>query len=136
MKKTLLIFSLLSLLTACELFVIGTKKEPVIEISQNSPIGTILLFKTKLDSNKIPDASALMLKQDGSQYLAIEKVDLFEDLKKLNKQISKKSITRFSMDTISAIAVNVSIEFEYIRNYKFNTMKKADIWFITGYKKH
>jgi len=135
MKKIIIIIAIISITTACEIFVIGTKKEPVIEINQSSSIGAVLLFKTKLDSNKIPDASTLVLKSDGARYLAIEKVDLFDDLKRLSRQISNRNITRFSIDTISNELCIVDMEFDYIRNYKFNTMKIVEDWFITGYKK-
>ncbi len=135
MKRAIIIIAILTL-TACELFQIGTKTAAVIAIDQTSPIGTVMLFKIKLDSNKIQDAVALMRKNSGGQYLAIEKVELFEELKRLNRNIAKRKITRNYTDTLSADFCVVNMEFDYIRNYKFNTQLISDKWFITGYKKY
>ena len=134
-KVTIIIIALLTL-TACELFEIGTKKAPVIPIDQTSPVGAVKLLKIKLDSNKIQDAAALMMKNDGSQYLAVEKVEIFEDLKRLARNIAGRKITRHITDTLAADYCFVNMEFDYIRNYKFSTKQINDKWFITGYKRY
>jgi hypothetical protein len=67
-----LIISVLTIsLSGCELITIGSSKPKPIEISQKTPIGAVLLFKTKLDSNKIPDAVNLLIRPNGEKYLAI-----------------------------------------------------------------
>lgn len=136
MKKIALILILTFSLTACEMFVIGSKKKPVIPLDQTSPIGAVMLFKVKIDSNKIQDAAALMKKNNGQNYLAIEKVELFEDLKRLGRIIAGKQITKHYTDTLSTDFCVVNMEFAYLYNYKFNTKKIDDSWFITGYKKY
>lgn len=136
MKKIIPIIIVILTLTACEIFVIGSKKKPVIPLDQKSPIGTVMLFKVKLDSNKIQDAAALMLKNNGQQYLAVEKVELFEDLKRLGRIIANKKITRHLTDTLSTDFCVVNVEFAYLYNYKFSTKKVDEDWFITGYKKY
>ncbi len=135
MKKIVIIITAVLLLTACEVFEIGSKQKPVIILDQTTPTGTVMLFKIKLDSNKISDAAALMLKNSGEPYLAIEKVELFEDLKRLGRIIAGRKITRHYTDTLAADFRVVNMEFDYIRNYKFNTKLINDKWFITGYKK-
>lgn len=123
-------------LTACEMFVIGSKKKPQVEISQNSPIGAVLLFKAKLDSNNVQDASHLMLKPDGREYIAIEKYELYDDLERLSRIISNKPVTEYKTDTLSVDKCSVNIVFDYIKNYKFETRRIVKDWFITGYKKY
>ena len=136
MKKLSILIAAILTLTACEVFEIGKKSAPVIPLDQTSPVGTVMLFKIKLDSNKISDASALMRKNTGTEYLAIEKVDLFEDLNRLSRLIGKRKITRQYTDTLAPDFCVVNMEFDYIRNYKFNTKKIEDKWFVTGYKKY
>jgi hypothetical protein len=136
MKKIAIIIIVIFTLTACELFEIGTKKASVIPIDQISPVGVVKLLKIKLDSNKIPDAVALMMKNDGSQYLAIEKVELFEDLKRLGRNIAGRKITRHRTDTLAADYCIVNMEFDYIRNYKFSTKLISDKWYIAAFKRY
>lgn len=134
MKK--LVISLIAILffTSCELFVIGTKKKPTIEISQTSPLGTVFLFKAKLDSGKVEDASSLMLKQNGTPYLAIEKYEILDDLLRLSRVISLKTITDFRSDTLNTQTCTVFLEVDYIKKYKFQTLKVSDLWYITAYQ--
>jgi hypothetical protein len=134
MKKTAIIIIAILTLTACEIFEIGSKQKPVIILDQTTPVGTVMLFKIKLDSNKISDAAAVMRKNSGEPYLAIEKVELFEDLKRLGRIIAGRKITRHYTDTLTADFRVVNMEFDYIRNYKFNTRLIGDKWYVTGYK--
>lgn len=136
MKKIALILVIALSVSACEMFVIGSKKKPEIPLDQTSPIGTVMLFKVKLDSNIIQDAAALMLKNSGQQYLAIEKVELFDDLKRLGRIIANRKITRHTTDTLSTDYCIVNMEFDYLYNYKFNTKIIKNKWFITGYKRY
>jgi hypothetical protein len=135
--KRIIVFAILCIaLTACELFVIGTKKKPVVEINQNSAIGTVLLFKAKIDSSNIQDASHIIKKQDGTDYLAIEKYDLIDDIELLSRVIAKKPVTEYMIDTLSPESCSVKIVFDYIKKYKFETRKISELWFITGFKKN
>lgn len=136
MKTLLFLLSISILLASCELFVIGTKKQPIIEISQSSPVGTVLLFKAKLDSSKVADASSLMLKHNGAQYLAIEKYELFDDLTRLSRVISLKPVTDYRADTVQSETCTVFLEVDYIKKYKFQTLKVSDLWYITAYQNY
>ena len=134
MKKYYILCFCILYLTGCELIVIGTKRAPSIEISQKSPIGTVLLFKAKLDSNKINDASHLILRPSGDNYLAIEKVELTDDLSRLSRIIGKKSITSYKADTLNENLCSVQMQIEYTRQMHFDTKRIKDDWYIVGYK--
>lgn len=124
----------LLLFCGCEMFVIGSKKAPVIEINQKSPIGTVFLFKAKLDSNKLPDATELFLKADGNRYLAIEKYELTDEVSRLKRLLGSKSITGYKADTLSELDCKVDISFDWTRKIEFMTRRMNEEWFITTFK--
>ncbi|OGU13043.1 MAG: hypothetical protein A2X61_03535 [Ignavibacteria bacterium GWB2_35_12] len=135
MKKTFIFFGLLLFLWGCELFVIGTasKKIRPVEVNQKSPIGTIYLFKTELDSNNIPAATKILATPKGTQYLAIEKLDLYDEVERLGRILSNKPITYIRADSLTQLSYKVSVEFDYIHKMSFTTYKIDDAWFITEY---
>lgn len=135
MKNILLYIITLVLLVGCELFTIGTapKKIKPVEVNQKSPIGTIYLFKTELDSNNIPAATKILATPKGTQYLAIEKLDLYDEVERLGRILSNKPITFIKADSLTQSSYKVSVEFDYIHKMSFTTYKIDDAWFITEY---
>jgi hypothetical protein len=135
MKKTIIYISALILLVGCELFVIGTapKKIKPVEVNQKSPIGTVYLFKTELDSNNIPAATKILATPKGTQYLAIEKLDLYDEVERLRRLLVNKPITYIKADSLTQSSYKVSVEFDYIHKMQFTTYKIEDAWFITEY---
>lgn len=135
MKKIVIAGLCLLFLYGCELFVIGSaKRKPVQEINQKSPVGTVFLFKTKLDSNKVPDASELFIRSTGEQYIAIEKYELSDEISRLKRLISHKEITGYQADTLSESDCNVKMNFDYNRKVLFITKKLKDDWYIVSFK--
>jgi len=132
MKNTLYIIICSMLLSSCELFVLGSKKAKQVEISQDSPLGTIYLFKAELDSNNIMAASQLLVSPDGSKYLAIEKYELFFEIARLRRLIGSKPVTFIKKDSISSSSYRFLIEFDYLRNISFTTAKIDSNWYIVG----
>ena len=134
MKKIVLAGLCLVFFYGCEVFVIGSSRKPVQEISQKSPVGTVFLFKTKLDSNKVPDATELFVRSNGEHYIAIEKYELSDEIARLKRLISHKEITSYHADTLSYIDCNVKMNFDYNRKVMFITKKLKDDWFIVSFK--
>ncbi len=122
----------MEILTSCELIVIGTKRQEIFEINQNSPIGTIFLFKAELDSSNIHAASQLLAHPNGMKYLAYEKYELFDDITRLKNIISHKPVTLVKADTISVNHCKVTVELDYLKTLQFTTSKLDDKWFITS----
>lgn len=135
MKKTFIFFGLILLLWGCELFTIGTasKKIKPVEVNQKSPIGSVYLFKTELDSNNIPAATKILARPEGKHYLAIEKLDLYDEVERLGRRLANKPITYIKADSLNLLSYKVSVEFDYIHKMQFTTFKIDDAWFITEY---
>jgi hypothetical protein len=121
------------LLGGCELFVIGTKKEPVVEVNQNSALGAIYLFKAELDSNNIRAATEVFANPNGKPILAIEKYEMFDELDRIRRLIGSKPITLVETDSLSLSTLRVNMEFDYLRTVKFTTAKISDNWYIISY---
>ena len=130
MKRTPF-FLVVIFLTGCELFTVGSRKPQKQEISQRSSVGAVYLFKAELDSNNAPAATEILARSNGNPLLAIEKYELFDEMNRLGRLISKKPITLTRTDTLSTTKQRVKIEFDYVKNITFTTQKIADEWFIT-----
>ena len=133
MKRIYSLFVVLVILTSCELIVIGTKKEPVIEINQNTPLGAVYLFKAELDSSNVPAATQIMASPNGTELLAYEKYELYDEISRLERLIGRKPITKVKADSLSNSNCRVSVEFDYLKTINFNTRKIRDSWYIIGY---
>jgi len=120
------------LLSACELFVIGsTQSAPTrIERSQRSSISAIRLWCDELDSASTAAATDLMLHPSGRALLALEKHEMADDLARWKRRLSGKPITSYSVDTTTASAHTVDVTFDYIRRAQFQTLKKDNLWYI------
>ena len=135
MKKYRLLLIFIFLITGCELIVIGGRKRPKpIDINQLSPVGAVLLFKTELDSNNIPAATNVLANPAGRLYLAIEKYEMYEEIERLGRIISNKSITSIKTDTLSTKTFNIYVQLDYLRIFSFTTSKIGLNWYITNYQ--
>lgn len=134
MSKYFFIVLLCITLCSCELIVLSSKKKnKSIELSQRTPVTTVFLFKSELDSNNIKAASELLLQSNGAPFIAIQKYELFDDLSRLKRIIGGKPVTAFSADSLSPENYKVRMEIDYLKLMTFNTLKVNDAWFITNY---
>jgi len=136
MKFSFLYILFMTVLSGCELYVISTggNKEKPIDISQNSSIGVIYLFKTELDSNNVRGATQVLAQPQGLFYLAIERYEMFEEMQRMARIIGRKPITGFLTDTLSATNHNIKVKFDYITEVNFTTEKIRENWYITQYQ--
>lgn len=134
--KLYLNFILLLLLSGCELIVIGTKREskPVVNLTQETPLGAVYLFKAELDSNNISSASDLMARIDGQKFLAIERYDKFFEIDRLKRILFMKPVTKVKTDTINNKTFVFFIEYDYLTNVSFTAQKINEEWFITKHQ--
>lgn len=133
--KNLYILSIFCLIFyGCEVFTIGGKKitKTQIEANQKSPIGTVYLFKTELDSNNVPAAIRLMLRPSGYPYLALEKLELYDELSRIRRIINNKPITDFKSDSLNENSYKLNIEFDYLKTITFITTKFDESWYIVS----
>ncbi|CAN5410307.1 hypothetical protein BH10BAC6_BH10BAC6_03860 [soil metagenome] len=134
MKRTTCITLFLATvsITGCELFVVGgSKVKPQIERSQRSSVGVVYLFKSELDSGNVEAATELLAHASGRKLLAMEKYELKDEVRRLQRLMSSKEVTSTKTDTLSAVAHNVSVQIDYIRTMSFGTTRLNDSWFIT-----
>jgi len=118
----------------CELIVLTSKRQiPVIDLSQKTPVGTIYLFKSQLDSNNFKEATELMLQSNGKPYLAIQKYELFDDLKRLKRIIGQKPVTSYKSDSLAPDAAKVKLELDYLKAITFTTQRMNNLWYIINY---
>ena len=117
MKK--LIFILLTiLLNACEIIQIGEKPQEVktIIIARENPVGAVLLFKAELDSNNIPAATEYLATPTGHRILAIDKLNIYDELPMLRNKLKGLDISNIYQQSLDDNLIRVNIEFSYIRN--------------------
>lgn len=134
MMKKILILLILIGLSSCELIVLTSKKKnKAMELSQRTPVTTVFLFKSELDSNNIKAASELLLQSNGAPYMAIQKYELFDELSRLKRIIGGKPVTSYAADSLSPVNYTVKMEIDYLKLMTFSAMKVNDAWFITNY---
>jgi len=135
LKKGLVLIFLLSVLSGCELWVIGGgPRQELIEINQQSSIGVVYLFKAELDSNNVKGATEVLAQPSGNFYLAIEKYELFDEMKRMARVIGHKEITDFKTDTLSETNHKIIVNFDYITEVSFNASKIRENWYITYFE--
>lgn len=120
-------------LTACELFVIGSSapRPQVIERSQRTSMGVTHLFKAELDSNNTTAATELMVHSSGRKLLAVEKYELADEMARWQKLMARKPITKTIADTLADNRHRVVITLDYIRSFSITTLSIDDAWFVT-----
>jgi hypothetical protein len=134
MKKTAFIIICSLVLASCEMISISSRRATTrnFELSQKSPIGVLFLFKIELDSNNIPAASQFIARPEGTKLTAIEKYDMYSEIRLLQRIIRLKNVTHIKSDTLSKVMQRIELEFDYTRNVTFNTEKIKDNWFIVS----
>lgn len=120
-------------ITGCELITIGTPKKQVIPLDQTSAIGSVLLFKSELDSNNIHGASRLLAKNNGKFLIAFEKLEKFPDISRLISIVNNMPITYYISDTLSDNQQKIFIEFDYLKQIAIYAYKINNSWFITDF---
>ncbi len=135
MKKTFAIIVIATVLYGCELIDISKKEtKKHINLTQGSPVGTVCLFMTELDSNNLKGATVLLANETGKQLLAEDKYDLYYEMARLNRMMRFQPITEIVTDTLSDTSFRVSMYVDYIKHYSFLTEKIENQWYITNYK--
>ncbi len=122
-------------LSSCELIVISTPKKETrfLDISQSNAFGSILLFKTELDSNNIPAAADILAQDPKKKLLAIDRIDLYNEVDRIGRIISHKNITKFTTDTLSKSLYKINLELNYRKQISFTTTQIDSSWFIIDY---
>lgn len=133
MKHTISVLICTMMLSSCELIVISSKKNQSIDISQNTPLGVVYLFKTELDSNNIPGAAQTLASPSGVKYLALEKYELYDEVARIKRMIGSSPVTRIKTDSISSSSFRFNVEFDYLRTMSFTTAKIKENWYIVSY---
>lgn len=126
------ISGIVGILTGCELFTFGSKRAPVIEVSQKSSIGAVLLFKAELDSNNTAAATEILAGKDGSKLLALEKYEMSDEIARISRIITRKPITRMKTDTLAPDSHRIHLELDYLKNITFSTARINSQWYITA----
>jgi hypothetical protein len=135
LKNLLILFLIIPFLNGCELWVIGGgPKTKVIPINQQSSLGAVFLFKAELDSNNLRGASEILAQPTGDFFLAIEKYEMFEEIQRLARLISRKEITNFRTDTLTETNHKVIVNFDYVTEVSFNASRISDNWYITYFQ--
>ncbi|MCU0428110.1 MAG: hypothetical protein MUF71_21055 [Candidatus Kapabacteria bacterium] len=128
-----LVLALFCTLSACELIVIkdSATKKSVIPRDQTSPQGVVYVFKQEIDSSNVQAAIKLMASDDERPLLAIEKLELQEEIARLGRMIAKKDITLMHVDTLSPVRQRLRTEFGYLRELTFMTVRVDSLWYIS-----
>jgi hypothetical protein len=135
MKKYISIFIIMALLSSCEIFTIGSPHQKQhIDISQNSAIGAVYLFKTELDSQNVRAATRLLVPEAGASYLAIDKYEMYFEIARVGRLIASQPITEVIADTLSDHQHKINVQFDYLRTFTFTTEKIDSNWFIVNYQ--
>lgn len=129
------IFMSLFGLYGCEIFVIGTRQEfvPTVNLTQDTPLGAVFLFKAELDSNNVPAAAQLLARHDGTRKYAIERYESYFDVARLKRLISMRPVTRVKIDTLSTSKFVYKIEYDYTKHVAYTTTEINKQWFIVDY---
>jgi hypothetical protein len=130
------LFIILILLSSCELIVIGEIPQEVktITISRSNPVGTVLLFKTELDSNNIAAATDFIATPTGHKIMAVNKLDYYTELPMLRNKLKNLEISNIYEQHLDGNLIRVNVEFGYIRNLICDTKKLDSFYYIVNYK--
>lgn len=126
-------FGMVLLCAACELIVIKepTKTRTTPERDQFSPQGVVLIFKAEIDSNNVQGAIKVMASDDERPLLAVEKLEMQEEIARLGRMIAKRDITAQHIDTLSPVRQRLRTEFGYLKELTFTAVRVDSLWFIS-----
>ncbi len=131
--KSLLPLFLALVVAGCELIVLKdtTPQKHVIPSDQNSPQGVVYVFKAEIDSANVQGAMKVMASDDERPLLAIEKLDLQDEIARLGRMMTKKALTRMQIDTLSPVRQRLKAEFGYLKEFTFVTVRIDSLWYIS-----
>lgn len=120
-------------LSSCELIVIkeATRTRTTPERDQNSPQGVVFIFKSEIDSNNVQGAIKVMASDDERPLLAVEKLEMQEEIARLGRMIARRDITALRVDTLSPVRHRLRTEFGYLKELTFTTVRVDSLWFIS-----
>lgn len=134
MKRTFSVLICAMMLSSCELIIISAKRNTVsIDISQNTPLGVIYLFKTELDSNNIPGAAQTLASPNGAKLLAYDRYELYDEVARIRRLIGSYPVTHIKTDSLSDTSYRFNVEFDYLKTMSFTTEKIKENWYIVSY---
>jgi hypothetical protein len=118
---------------SCELIVLkdSTSKRAVIERDQTSPQGVVYLFKHEIDSSNVQGAMKIMASDDERPLLAVEKLEMQDEIARLGRIISRRDITQMRIDTLSPVRHRIRTEFGYLKELTFMIVRIDSTWFIS-----
>lgn len=133
-KIIILIIATLSL-QSCELFVIGVQQAPkiVVDIDQNSALGSVFLFKAELDSNNTRGAAQVIANGEGQKYLAIERQEQYFEIDRVKRLLANRTVTLVKADTLSNTMHRFQVEFDYLFFMDFTASKINEKWYVTNF---
>ena len=119
--------------SSCELIVIkeAVKTRTVPARDQNSPQGVVFIFKAEIDSNNVQGAIKVMASDDERPLLAVEKLEMQEEIARLGRMITRRDITSLRVDTLSPVRQRLRTEFGYLKELTFTTVRVDSLWFIS-----
>ncbi|MBL7990803.1 MAG: hypothetical protein JNN25_05145 [Candidatus Kapabacteria bacterium] len=131
--KGLLSLCLALVVASCELIVLKetTPQKLIIPNDQNSPQGVVYVFKAEIDSANVQGAMKVMASDDERPLLAIEKLDLQDEIARLGRMMTKKALTRMQIDTLSPVRQRLKAEFGYLKEFTFVTVRIDSLWYIS-----
>lgn len=131
--KGLLSLCLALIVAGCELIVLKetTPQKLIIPSDQNSPQGVVYVFKAEIDSANVQGAMKVMASDDERPLLAIEKLDLQDEIARLGRMMTKKALTRMQIDTLSPVRQRLKAEFGYLKEFTFVTVRIDSLWYIS-----
>ncbi|MBD1210356.1 MAG: hypothetical protein H9535_18150 [Ignavibacteria bacterium] len=129
----LLSLCLALVVAGCELIVLKetTPQKLIIPNDQNSPQGVVYVFKAEIDSANVQGAMKVMASDDERPLLAIEKLDLQDEIARLGRMMTKKALTRMQIDTLSPVRQRLKAEFGYLKEFTFVTVRIDSLWYIS-----
>jgi hypothetical protein len=123
------------MLGACELIILSRsaplQREQPAALDQRSAHGVVRLFVAELVNDNVYGAMRLYAGEE-RPLLAVEKLDLLEDVLRAKRIIGTRKITSLVSDTLSASKQRIRTEFDYTKELTFTTVKIDDEWFISA----
>jgi hypothetical protein len=119
--------------SSCELIVLKDSKftPAVIEVNQTSPQGAVYVFKQEIDSSNVQGALKVMASDDERPLLAVEKLEMQDEIARLGRIILRRDITNMHVDTLSPVRQRIRTEFGYLKELTFFTIRIDSTWFIS-----
>ncbi len=130
--KTKLVFILWIIISlySCELIKLTEQRKNKIDLNPKNSIGLVFLLIKEVKDNNITGASKLFIRQDTTTINLENVFELEDKLRRFGRNISKREVTFYKVDTLNLNEHIVSIEFDYIIEYFFVAQKYSDYWLI------